>query len=194
MPYSALTKQIIKDKKALLKGMENAWNTGIAYAIPELYKVAIKMYDSFIDQYYAYKTRSYVRHGETKPGTCVGINLYRAQQFKIKNSTYTENFTDRAGKKTTINLTMKLNTPTFSTNISAEDMEDHNYYDPAEEVLDLVVNGIRGVPDRGWWIPWMGSYTGKYFSTGKTTMAKAFETFDNYFDDMLLNIMLSKVL
>lgn len=193
MPYNELTKQIIKDKKALFKKMENIWNTGIAYAMPELYKEAEKMYDSFIDQYYAYKTKSYVRHGETKPGTCRGINLYRGQQFKIVDKTHIESCTDTAGKKTIINLTAKLNTPIFHMDISAKDMEGYKY-NPADEVLDLVVNGIRGVPDKGWWIPWTGSYTCKYFSIEKTTMARAFEIFDDYFDDMLLDIMLSKVL
>lgn len=193
MPYSAVTKQIIKDKKALLKGMENAWNKGIAYAMPELYKEAERMYDSFIDQFYAYETKSYIRHGETRPGTCRGINLYRGQQFELKNKVYTKSFIDKVGEKATVNLTLRLNTPIFSTNISAQDMEYRKYHDSAEEVLELVTNGIRGVPDKGWWIPWMGSYEGKYFSTGRTTMAKAFEMFDNYFDDMLLDIMLSKL-
>lgn len=192
MPYSEITKQKLAYKKALLKSMEKAWNTGITYAINELYKEAWKMYDSFIDQYYSYKTQSYIRHGETRPGTCRGINLYRGQQFKIKNKVQSKSIPIKIDKAN-FTLEATLNTPALITNISGEEMDGYRY-NTTDEVLDMVIDGIRGVPQKGWWIPWTGSYNGKYFSVSNATMAKAFEMFDDYFDDMALDIMTKYIL
>lgn len=122
----------------------------------ELAKEASRMYDSFIDQYYSYKTRSYIRHGETKPGTGVGINLYRAN-----------------------NILENTQRDSFIISINSNDMESKNYKkNTAEFVLDNVIAGYRGVP--GYWFKeWIGTYEGKYFSyTG--TIDKAFKYFNEY--------------
>jgi len=119
----------------------------------ELVKEASRMYDTFIDQYYSYKTKSYIRHGETRPGTGVGINLYRANDIRA------------------------INNRSFILDINSHDMEGYKK-DSSEFVLNNVLEGYRGIP--GYWLQeWVGTYEGKYFSyTG--TIRKAFEYFNEY--------------
>ena len=122
----------------------------------DLAKEASRMYDSFIDQYYSYKTVSYIRHGESRPGTQRGINLYRANDI-LKTVTR----------------------DAFVIDINANDMEDKRYQkDSKEFVLDNILYGYRGVPNY-WLKEWIGTYEGKYFSyTG--TPIKAFKYFNDY--------------
>ena len=58
----------------------------IANEVNEIYwKNINNMFDSFIEQYYKYKTLSYVRHFQQKPGTGTGEHLQLAKNFKIHN-------------------------------------------------------------------------------------------------------------
>ncbi len=145
------------------------WTKAINYTYRELYKEATAMYDTYIDQYYRYKTKSYIRHGESYPGTMRGINLYRGQQIKFSPGLL----------------------PSLDIRFSGEDMDDYQHNSP-DEVLSMVTRGIRGVPGRGWWETWTGSYTGKWFSFSGT-MSNAFNTFDDRFEDMEEYIFFKKL-
>ena len=149
---NALNKYVNKKVNEVKKEFKKT----IRYVNKELAIEASRMYDTFIDQYYSYKTKSYIRHGETRPGTGVGINLYRAN-----------------------NILSSVGRDSFVIDISSKDMESKNYKkDGPEFVLNNVIEGYRGVP--GYWLrEWVGSYEGKYFSyTG--TIDKAFKYFNEY--------------
>ena len=147
------------------------WSKAINYTYRKLYDEAKKMYDSYIDQYYKYKTKSYIRHGESRPGTMRGINLYRGQQIKFSPGLV----------------------PTLDIHFSGEDMENYGLKgDSPDEVLSMVMRGIRGVPSRGWWETWTGSYDGTYFSYSGNMMS-AFNTFNDRFEDMEEYIFFKKL-
>ena len=156
-------------KKTVRKEAIQVWNEAINYTYKELYDEAWKMYDTFINQFYAYKTKSYIRHGETKPGTGMGSNLYRGQQITLKPGF----------------------NPSLSIEFSGEDMEKYRH-NSTDEVLKMVMSGIRGVPSKRWWTTWKGSYNGTYFSFSGE-MINAFNTFENYFYD-IANVIFSKKL
>lgn len=167
MPFS-IEKQIELERlhlkymrKQFKKESDQIWEKSINYAYEELYREAYHMYDAFIDQYYEYKTKSYIRHGESRPGTQRGINLYRGQQIEYKPGLV----------------------PSLTIDFSGKDMERYRN-NSTDEVLEMVMNGIRGVPGKGWWETWTGSYFGKHFSIQGSTISKAFEIFNDNFDFM----------
>ena len=141
------------------------------YANDKMYEEAWKMYDSFIDQYYqGYATHTYIRHGETKPGTRHGINLYRGSQIR------------RKGKGT--------KNPSLIIEFSGEDMEDDYQYDSADFVLQNVMAGYRGIP--GYWIEsWGGTYDGKYFQYSGTP-ERAFDIFNEQYNNIMMPIFFEK--
>lgn len=165
MPYSRsrkIEKQLERKTESFLQRFEKEskeiWEKSINNTFEELYIESYKMYDALIDQFYTYKTKSYVRHGETKPGTQMGSNLYRGQQIKLIHGFV----------------------PQLTIDFSGEEMERYRH-NSADEVLDMVMHGIRGVPSKGWWTTWKGSYDGKYFSVGGVDVATAFSLFrDNF--------------
>ena len=137
--------------------------------VKELYNEAVAMYDSFIDQFYFYKTRSYIRHGDTAPGTMHGINLYRGQDF---------------------NLTLNAHNAFFTLDFSSSDMESSHYRKtPASTVLKNVLSGYRfkrkfkngTIEDE-----WCGSYYSPKlkFKVANVTMAEAFKAFEDNYADM----------
>jgi len=145
--------------------------TIVANEVNELYfKQANKMFDSFIRQYYKYKTKSYIRHWEPKPGTGRGSNLYYAKDFKIHNR----------GKKN----------PWFELNISTERMADDYQRDSAAQVIQNVMNGIRGVPPY-WFVPWSGEFSSRYFAY-KGEPAQAFRTFIEHYEEMMRPIFMRR--
>lgn len=147
----------------------------------ELYDEVIRMYDSLIDQFYAYKTSSYIRHGETRPGTGMGMNLYRANNILKKNG----------------------RNPMLIIQINANDMESGYQHNTKSEVLDYVLSGIR-FPFDGTRIDKDGQrspiadfgasnlkYRGKYFSYSGN-INSIFKKFDNDFKNISSNIFYSK--
>lgn len=177
MPYSLekrIEKRIEKKTEQLLKQFDKEtdqiWNNSINNTFEELYTEAYKMYDKLIDDFYLYKTKSYIRHGETRPGTQMGSNLYRGQQIKL-----TPGFI-----------------PSLSISFSGKDMEKYRHSSP-DEVLDMVMNGIRGVPSKGWWTTWKGSYDGKYFSVGGVDVTTAFDLFEDNFGYLSRYIFKEKI-
>lgn len=93
---------------------------------PKMRKEALNMYKTLIQQFYEYKTTSYIRHGEPFAGTQEGTNLLAGgddSKITIRNN----------GKKS----------PTLNIAFSAEGMQGGYEYDTPEHVLDSVMHGIR---------------------------------------------------
>ena len=127
----------------------------------ELYKDVVQMYDTFITQFYAYKTTSYIRHGQTVPGTQTGESLFRAQDFRIGGNYYN---------------------PTLIINFAPNDMGTTYQYDSAENVFDYVMHGIR-FPYFNNLLNWTGTYRGKYFSY-RGIPQHAFQLFGDTFNEI----------
>ena len=125
------------------------------------YKETVRMYNSLIEQYYKYKTKSYIRHGEGKPGTCEGSNLLAGK--KIKKHT---------GK-----------IPYIEIDFNSIGMIGGYQRDDPSQVLENVMNGIRGVPPY-WTMEWSGEYgKGRYTSRYLHYEGTPTEMFDNFLDD-----------
>ena len=130
----------------------------------EILEEAKRMYDVFIDQYYKYKTTSYYRH-DVGIGTGTGMNLYRAQDFGFDTVTIDE-YQDRGIIANLKNVKIKYN---------PNSMAKYRKF-PRARVLDMIINGIRGVP--GYTDTyWEGEYNGKYFSYNGVM--------ENAFDELL---------
>ena len=148
------TRQIINDyKREIKKDLIDVAN----YTNEEMYQTAIEMYDTFIEQYYDYPTTTYIRHGESKPGTQHGINLYRAQDIKKKSG----------------------DNPELTIHFSPSDMQGGYQHGTPEDVFQNVMNGIQGAPPY-WFISWRGEYFGDYFSYSGDP-ARAFDVFEKNF-------------
>ena len=127
----------------------------------ELHEELVNMYDTFIDQFYSYKTTSYIRHGQTKPGTQSGESLYRAQNITMRGGSYN---------------------PRLLVNFSPEDMDVSYRFDSAPDVFNYVMYGIR-FPYFDNASNWIGEYHGKYFSF-KGTPKHAFQAFNDNFNEI----------
>ena len=153
----------------------------IRYANNELYEEVNKMYDSFIEQFYEYETTSYIRHWEGVAGTRTGQNLYLGKCIRKYN-----------GWKPTLSILLPEDIGYSST------MNGGYQYDKPEDVLDYVVNGYRfpyqfkhlKEPKKKDVMIWTGIYNGKYFNY-KGTMRDAFDEFDEKFDELATEIIMS---
>lgn len=141
----------------------------VSNSVNELYfKQVNKMYDVFIKQYYRYKTRSYIRHWEQRPGTQKGSNLYYGKNFKIHR-----------GKS-----------PYFELLLDTSKMADDYQHDSASEVLENVLNGIRGVPP--YWVQdWSGEYKSRYYEFSGTP-SDAFSDFIDNYEDMMYPVFMRR--
>lgn len=153
--------RIVKEyKRAVKEKIRQDYYPTINYTNEQMYKEATKMYDTFIDQFYSYRTSSYIRHGETKPGTGMGTNLYRGQQIR-KLGTRKE--------------------PMLEISFSGADMEGGYEYASPGEVLEGVMTGLRFCsPNGSFGMEWSGSYEGKHFSYAGS-MKDAFDQFGKDF-------------
>lgn len=142
----------------------------VANEVNELYYKQInRMYNSFIKQYYEYPTKSYIRHWEQRPGTKKGSNLYYANNFKIHR-----------GKD-----------PYFEIFFSSSRMADDYQHDSAMQVVQNVMDGIRGVPP--YWVrDWRGSYKSRYFKCENVTPTEAFDIFMKELPDMATPVFLRR--
>ena len=176
-----INKLINNYSKQVMKQAEKDIDKVINEVNNELYNEVIHMYDTLIDQFYAYKTSSYIRHGETRPGTGMGINLYRA------NSIYKKN-----GKN-----------PILTIQINADNMEGGYQHDTKYDVLNYVLSGIRFPFDgtrtdadgRRYPISNFGAsglrYHGRYFNY-KGNIDSIFKEFDNDFKNISSNMFYNK--
>lgn len=141
-------------------------NAATNKAINETYKEAVKMYDSFVEQYYEYETKSYYRHGEPRPGTRMGTNLYRGNQI-VKNN---------------------RNNPYLYVDFNGSDMAPYGRKGRVDTdfVLETMMIGLRGLPP-GDWTHWEGIYKGDHFSY-EGTPQDAFDEFEKNFDEIAGNI------
>lgn len=147
----------------------------------DMYKEAITMYDSFVQQFYLYETTSYIRHWEGRPGTEQGQNLYFGKDIR------------KISRKPKLIIYLPKDSgyvPNGGGQMSGP-MEDDYRFNTAEEVLNYVFGGIRFPKnikqgEKSWTLKsnlmWSGSYNGEYFSCQNVTMRQAFEIFNNNFD------------
>jgi len=153
----------------------------IRYVNNEMYDEAVKMYDTFIDQFYSYKTTSYVRHWEGVPGTQEGQNLYFGKDIR----------------KFTKHPKLVINLPSDAGYVSngggqAEPMANDYRFNTSTEVMEYVFSGVR-FPDfitykkRGGnsLMTWEGRYKGTYFYYNGT-MENAFNKFNEDFDKIAM--------
>ena len=185
MPYSPYKEEArirIRKLQSLLKQKEKeferkieTYDTGCetileesrTYALEEIYKEADKMYDAYITQYYRYKTKVYIRHGEPGVGTKHGSNLFLAKEFDINY--------DRFG--------IDIN------HFEPDNMEGYPWA-TQEEVFDIVSGGHRGIPGAGKkrYKSWKYTYKGKYYNSEEKTIKEAFDDFESNFDVLYKSI------
>ena len=154
-----------------MKKVKKDFNKVINEVNEDLYKELVKMYDKLIDDFYQYKTTSYIRHGETRVGTQMGTTLYRGQDFKI----------------------VKGKNPKLIINFDADILhggEREYRYDSPDHVFDLVTYGIR-FPFGKNSNTWNGEYSGKYFSY-KGTPYEIFKMFNKDYNNIVEKIFYSK--
>ena len=179
---NAYNKYIDNYVKKRMSGIKRDINKVINEVNDELYKEVTKMYDKLIDDFYLYKTTSYIRHGESRPGTQRGTTMYRGQDFKIIK-----------GKEPKLRIF-------FNPNILQSSERGYGGYtkkdgtkilpeDPSH-VYDLVMYGIR-FPMEHNFMTWTGEYKGKYFSY-KGTPYQIMQMFDKDFKDIASNIFYQK--
>ena len=176
MPYSLekkVEKKINKKIDEFIKKYDEEtniiWNKSINRTFEELHEESVNMYDALIEEYYKYKTTSYYRH-HVGIGTGTGENLYFGKQIHLTNGYI----------------------PQLKIGFSGKDMDGYKHNSP-DEVLDMVMNGIRGVPSKGWQTTWKGSYDGKYFSVGGVDVATAFSLFEDNFGYLSRYIFKEKI-
>lgn len=119
------------------------------------------LYDSFITQFYSYKTESYYRHWEPAPGTQKGTNLYYGKHIKRT----------------------KGKIPSLKVSFSGEDMANYPKGVSANTVLDYVMEGTRFPAPN--FMTWDGFYYCRRLKrTYAGTLESAFTQFWKEFDDI----------
>lgn len=161
MPYNK-KKEKIRNLQRKVQRMENKVLIEEFNKATEIIEKEIKkMYDAYIDHYYLYKTKSYIRHEETQPGTQRGINLYRG----INLTTY---------KKYVKEVDREIEE--FELVFDGRDMDDGYQYHTPYEVLTTVMSGTRGVPGI-WEKKWSYQYNSEYYQSGRKKMIQEFYKF-----------------
>lgn len=131
------------------------------------FKEANKIYDHYMTQYYKYRTKSYIRHWEGKPGTGKGANLFYGKNFKIHR-----------GKN-----------PYFELEVNSSKMADDYQHNSAFDVLTQIMAGaniIYGsdgyqVWERDFGVHgWTGVYSSRYFKYKGTLDETLYELIYTY--------------
>ena len=140
MPYSEATLHKKAKEKMIKKQTEEVieeLKIALDKTATELCKDMSEIFDRCIDKFYKYKTESYYRH-ETGRGTCTGMNLYRANQFRLNYGT--------DGHVKSVHIGWNAND--MAPYRSWKD-KDGNYHPvSADYVLKNTMNGIRGLEDK----------------------------------------------
>ena len=140
MPYSEATLHEQAKKKLIKKitkdVIEESKNALDKTAI-ELCKDMSDIFDKCIDKFYNYKTTSYYRH-ETGLGTRDGINLYRANQFRVNCGS--------DGHVKSVHIGWNAND--MAPYRSWKDANEKSHIVSADYVLKLTMSGIRGLEDK----------------------------------------------
>lgn len=158
-------KQMIKQAK---EEITDAANKADLMTLQELKIEAEKMYDKLITDYYRYETSTYIRHGQSEPGTCAGINLYKAKNIYIKKN------------KLFLETNYKL-------------LETYKR-DSRKTVFGMISSGLRPMGRKNEPIDWEGNYSGNYISLHETYINDAFEEFAYRFNGMYDRIFDEKMM
>jgi len=135
-----------------------------------IYDEVVDMYNTFIEEFYSYRTTSYIRFLEGKPGTGEGSNLLDGKKFKKNN---------RAS-----------HSPKLIIEFSGEGIVDYNRHrwDTPDQILDCVMHGIRFPYATGASGPMMVEtpfvYNGKYWHYNFDTIQEAFDNFGRQWDSI----------
>ena len=152
-----------KEKQRILKQLKADITDAVKKAdlltLKELKKEASKMYNKLIEEYYTYKTESYIRHGQSEPGTGTGENLYRANNIHIQ------------GRTLILDTNYKL-------------MESGYDRHGRDTVLEMVKSGQRFAGRRHDPVLWRGNFIGDYITLDNTYINEAFEEFEDRFEEM----------
>lgn len=154
----------------LKKRLKNDMCKAMNHVGEELCNEASQMYETFIDQFYTYKTSSYSRHS-VGIGTQTGMNLYRANHIKLKKTSLF---------------------PIITIRLDGSEMQSQHYnrtgykyisvHDSADDVLNDVMTGWRfPYPNENYFpdgLSWSSpeGYHGKYFHANGTIL----EAFDKF--------------
>lgn len=144
-----------------------------------------KLYDKYLDQFYAYRTTSYYRHGTGK-GTGTGINLYRANDIKIKTDKYTYRFGNESKDYVLNELVIEFDPSNMEEYKGTYRSGGSKKQVDREFVFDQVLDGNRGLPG-SWGQSWEGEYESEYFEFSGI-MRKAIEEFMSEEDEILYSI------
>lgn len=151
-----------------MKQYDKDFNSAAREVNKEMYKEAVRMYKSYIKDFYSYKTELYVRYGTDKPGTGKGKRLYEGMDITTRYM--------RSDSKHAPTLTIR-----FPGDLGyVHSMDDSYKNDLAENVLDYVLDGIR----YPWYRPmsWKPKpFKGRYFYY-EGTMRGAFNSFNRNFN------------
>lgn len=154
-----------------MESIKQDLDESIRYTNTKMKKEAVNMYKSFIDEFYEYETSSYIRHGELRPGSREGNNLYNSMDIRSNSR----------NNKLSIYLPFDLG---YENHMEGGYRIDQ---DPSM-VAFLVTEGIR-FPYRNsknnnfnpYWQIRKG-YRGNYFKFNNGTIREAFDLFNNEFD------------
>lgn len=123
----------IKDLAKQMAKEQNRVRMFIARRTTKLMRDRLKeAYKECIRQFYEYETTSYIRYGQTTPGTKTGVNLYKGIDYAdYENESFSKgvSFSDK-------------DTITVGITVSSDNMIDH-YKDTVDKVLNLIMNGVR---------------------------------------------------
>lgn len=140
MPYSEAT-LLKKAKEKLVEKITEEIieesKTALDKTAEELCKDMSEIFDKCIDEFYKYETKSYYRH-DTGRGTGTGMNLYRANQFRLNYGT------DDHVKSVHIGW----NANDMAPYTSWKDRNKKSHPVSADYVLKNTMNGIRGLEDK----------------------------------------------
>lgn len=160
--------------KQKIEKLDKVLNVAVSRLNNEMCNEATKMYDSFIESFYDYKTTSYIRHWEGRPGTRHGESLLMGKNFVADN---------KHGHNQTLTIDFNSN-----------EMESYGVkyqHHSASEVLDLVLGGIRFQLDGGsQQMEWAATYNGDYFSHSGNVYT-AFSYFEKHFNSIALDVFYS---
>jgi hypothetical protein len=167
MPYS-LKKQTEKSINNFIQKIEPIVDKAVTLTAEQITQDLVNTFDKCINDFYMYKTTSYYRH-ETGRGTCDGINLYRANQFRVNYS---------GGAAKSIHFGWNGNDMASYRKLSKSGRISTDY------VLDSVMNGIRFNGDGSEYYPEMTWHLSSPIDTNYFGIINA-STPDDVFEQML---------
>jgi hypothetical protein len=183
MPYSAsklFEKKQEKLQNQLIQSLTETCYKALDLTAEDLYKEAWQIFDKCMDQFYRYKTTSYYRH-ETGIGTRTGMNLYRANQFRINYG-----IDDHVSS-----LHIGWNDNDMASYKPWKDADGNLHQIDKDYVLYNVMRGIRGLEDESMlngFAPydnhWSAEVQTKYFGMLSGTPNQIFDVFEREWDDV----------